>query len=268
MMQAETQSSEMNNEKAAKSMFELDVDCVRKKQAELLEMYPSHRQRILSAVSNVGKIKGVKPERIKKLLQADKMLEQYATRATNISFEEQQDIRKVLVESAGGEQSDYESEAEGELTTIEDNDDQANRKSRQEIKLEKKQSRIFKHLSVIDRTISLPAQKSAIKDKELGPITLFLEIDDVFLHTFLCDENFGYMANPSEKDHNHEFLIEEWKQPVLVYERDHMRDFLDYLKGVKPEVETILYTTGQKVYTDKLLKIVDPTREIFDHVLY
>ena len=77
--------------------------------------------------------------------------------------------------------------------------------------MEKKQSRIFKHLSVLDRTISLPAQKEAIKDKELGPMTLFLEIDDVFLHTFLCDENFGYMANPSEKDHDHEFLIEEWK---------------------------------------------------------
>ena len=99
----ETQSSEITNEKAAGSIYDLDVDCVRKKQAELLEMYPLHRQRILSAVSNVGKIKGVKPERVKKLLQADKMLEQYATRASNISFEEQQNIRKVLVESADGE---------------------------------------------------------------------------------------------------------------------------------------------------------------------
>ena len=68
-------------------------------------------------------------------------------------------------------------------------------RSRQEIKLEKKQSRIFKYLTVKDRNITLPARKPAIKDK-LGPFTLFLEIDDVFLHTFLCDENFGYMANP------------------------------------------------------------------------
>ena len=55
---------------------------------------------------------------------------------------------------------------------------------------------------------------------------------------------------------------------MLVYERDHMSDFLSYLKGAKPNMETILYTTGQKTYTDKLLKIVDPNREIFDHVLY
>ena len=75
-------------------------------------------------------------------------------------------------------------------------------------------------------------------------MTLFIEIDDVFLHTFLCDENFGYMANPAPKDPEHEFVIEEFKQPVLVYERDHMSDLLSYLKGAKPEIETILYTTG------------------------
>ena len=130
------------------------------------------------------------------------------------------------------------------MTTIED-DDGDRRKSRQEIKLEKRQTRVFKHLTVIDRDISLPAQRLAIKDKTLGPLTLFLELDDVFLHTFLCDENFGYMANPAAKDHEHEFLIEEWKQPVLVYERDHMQDFLKYIKDVKPEMETIIYTTGQ-----------------------
>ena len=103
-------------------------------------------------------------------------------------------MKKVLVESADGEQSDYESEPEGELTTIED--DREMTRSRMETKLEKKQSRIFKHLTVKDRSISLPAFTPQVKDK-LGPFTLFLEIDDVFLHTFLCDENFGYMANPA-----------------------------------------------------------------------
>jgi len=34
-------------------------------------------------------------------------------------------------------------------------------------------------------------------------LTLFFEIDDVFLHSFLCDENFGYMAKPVEKDPDH-----------------------------------------------------------------
>jgi len=39
-------------------------------------------------------------------------------------------------------------------------------------------------------------------------LTLFFEVDDVFAHTFLCDENFGYLANPNGKDPDHEFLLE------------------------------------------------------------
>jgi len=94
-------------------------------------------------------------------------------------------------------------------------------------------------------------------------LTLFIELDDVFLHTFLCDENFGYMANPNSKDPEHEFLIEELRQPVLVYLRDHMDDFLNYLRESKPFVETILYTSAKPIYTDKVLDIVDPAREVF-----
>jgi len=72
-----------------------------------------------------------------------------------------------------------------------------------------------------------------------------MEIDDVFLHSFLCDENFGYMANPGAKDPEYEFFIEEIKQPVSVYTRDYMVEFLEYLKSQQPSVETILYSTGQ-----------------------
>ena len=46
------------------------------------------------------------------------------------------------------------------------------------------------------------------------------------------------------KDPEHEFFITEMRQPVLIYERDHMWDFVKYLKEAKPDVETILYTTG------------------------
>ena len=51
-----------------------------------------------------------------------------------MSFDDQRNMKKVLVESADGEQSDYESEPEGELTTIEDEQDYG--QSRQERKLE------------------------------------------------------------------------------------------------------------------------------------
>ena len=46
-----------------------------------------------------------------------------------------------------------------------------------------------------------------------------------------------------------------------------MSDFLNYLKNAKPAVETIVYTTAERGYTEKLLKIIDPERVIFDHVL-
>jgi len=44
---------------------------------------------------------------------------------------------------------------------------------------------------------------------EKKPLTLYMELDDVFLNTFLCDENFGYMANPNAKDPEHEFFLPE-----------------------------------------------------------
>jgi hypothetical protein len=56
--------------------------------------------------------------------------------------------------------------------------------------------------------IQLPALQTNTTDRR-QPLTLFLELDDIFVHTFLCDENFGYMANPSSKEAEHEFLIEE-----------------------------------------------------------
>lgn len=124
--------------------------------------------------------------------------------------------------------------------------------------------RIFQYLTILNKVVMLPPQKSK------KALTLFVEIDDTFLNTFLCDENFGYMANPSAKDPEHEFFLQENRQPVLVYERDHMREFLDYLKKGKEDgsLESIIYSTGQKTYVDQLLKYVDPKREIFETVLY
>lgn len=97
-------------------------------------------------------------------------------------------------------------------------------------------------------SVTLPAPK-IMKDKgsstKKEPFTIYCELDDVFLHTFLCDENFGYMANPASKDPEYEFFVQETRQPVLVYERDCMIDFLNYLKDVKKDgVETVVYTNS------------------------
>ena len=70
---------------------------------------------------------------------------------------------------------------------------------------ERSNHRILKYLTIMDKSVQLPEKKN--KDA----LTLFFEIDDVFAHTFLCDENFGYMANPGSggKDPEYEFLLEE-----------------------------------------------------------
>jgi len=47
-----------------------------------------------------------------------------------------------------------------------------------------------------------------------------------------------------------------------------MDDFLDYLRESKPFVETILYTNSKPIYADRVLDIIDPAREVFQHILY
>jgi TFIIF-interacting CTD phosphatase-like protein len=124
----------------------------------------------------------------------------------------QKKIIKVLIEEQGAEESEYESDLDAELSTPE---------SKRE---EPKAQRIFKYLRILDTMVTLPPPPTT------NALTLFFEIDDVFLNTFICDENFGYMANPAAKDPEHEFFMAETRQPVRVYERDHMRDLLAFLK--------------------------------------
>lgn len=95
-----------------------------------------------------------------------------------------------------------------------------------------------------------------------------MELDDVLLHTFICDENFGYIANPSSKDPEYEFFMEEIKQPVLVYMRNDWQKFIKYLKDNKDMIEPIIYTTALSPYTAKLMEIVDPKREVFNTFLF
>ena len=76
------------------------------------------------------------------------------------------------------------------------------------------------------------------------------------------------MANPNSKEAEHEFLIQENQQPVLVYERDYMKEFLEFLTNNKPQIEPVIFTTGDPIYAEKLLKIVDPDRKVFEHAFF
>ena len=72
--------------------------------------------------------------------------------------------------------------------------------------------------------------KPIFKDAPNGALSLYMELDDALLHTYICDENTGYMAKPTFKDPEHEFMLKEVRLPILVYERDYLHDFIHYLQ--------------------------------------
>ena len=95
-----------------------------------------------------------------------------------------------------------------------------------------------------------------------------MELDDVLLHTFIYDENFGFMADPAAKDPEYKVHYGKTQIPIHVYLRDHIDEFLTFLKENKDKVETILYTSGVPAYTNLLLDKIDPKREVFQYCLY
>ena len=161
-----------------------------------------------------------------------------------------------MTEAGGESASEYESDHDESLPV-------ASRKEGEMFgEYAYRKDRIFKYITIQDKNIKIPDLKDSNK------LTLFMELDEVLLHTFICDENFGYISNPAAKDPEHEFFMEEIRQPVLVYMRDHWQEFVTYLKENEKYIDPIVYTQGLEPYTNHLLNIIDPDREVFKTVLY
>lgn len=167
----------------------------------------------------------------------------------------------MLIQEDGGESgTDYESDSEATTTMA--------RGSRKEGDMfgeyAFRKDKIFKYLTIQDKMVRIPD----LKPGEDNKLTLFMELDEVLLHTFICDENFGYIANPSSKDPEFEFFMDEIKQPVLVYMRNDWQKFVQYLKDNKDMIEPIVYTSALAPYTAKIMNIIDPKREVFKTFLF
>ena len=105
-----------------------------------------------------------------------------------------------MTEAGGDSASDYESDVE-DLTVKDGPRKEGDMFGEYSFRKDK----IFQYLKIQDKNVSIPNLKKGDEHK----MTLFLELDDVLLNTFVCDENHGYIANPGwSKEPDHEFFID------------------------------------------------------------
>lgn len=76
------------------------------------------------------------------------------------------------------------------------------------------------------------------------------------------------MSDPAPREPEFKFTIGPRNMPIKVYARPYMKEFLDFLKENKETIEPIIYTSGVPEYTNKILELIDPKREIFPLALY
>jgi TFIIF-interacting CTD phosphatase-like protein len=118
---------------------------------------------------------------------------------------------------------------------------------------------IFSQL-VLAKKVSLPEKTADDREK----LTLFLPLDEVLLYTYLPDENMGLYDIPKSKKFDMKIELRDYKTFAFIYFRDHLEEFLNY---VDEKFETILYSTGEKKYVDKILDSLQ-LESVFRHRLY
>ena len=84
-------------------MYDLEVDCVRRKVAEMIALYPDKQARIEKTISDIKKFDFLKPHELKKMLEADQLLAKHTQKSTNLTFKQQQEMKVKLVEAADGD---------------------------------------------------------------------------------------------------------------------------------------------------------------------
>jgi TFIIF-interacting CTD phosphatase-like protein len=73
------------------------------------------------------------------------------------------------------------------------------------------------------------------------------------------------MTNSATAEPNERMFLEDQKLNIWYYERDGVKEFLEY---VSDEFEPILFSNGTKEYVDFVVKQIDPDDKYFRHRLY
>jgi TFIIF-interacting CTD phosphatase-like protein len=97
-----------------------------------------------------------------------------------------------------------------------------------------------------------------------GKVTLFIPLDEVLLYSYIPDENLGLMDMPKFREYDYRIDLPEYKTFAFIYLRDYYDEFLDFIQD---HFEPVLYSTGEKLYIDKLMDKVDPNK-VFKYRLY
>jgi TFIIF-interacting CTD phosphatase-like protein len=118
---------------------------------------------------------------------------------------------------------------------------------------------IFSNL-VLNKSVSLPEKAAEDSNK----LTLFLPMDEILLYTYLPDENMGLYDIPKSKKFDLKIELKDYKTFAFIYFRDHLEEFLNF---VNEKFETILYSTGERKYVDKIIGSLE-LETVFRHRLY
>jgi TFIIF-interacting CTD phosphatase-like protein len=100
--------------------------------------------------------------------------------------------------------------------------------------------------------------------EDTGKLTIFIPMDEILFHSYLPDENMGLYDMPKFKEYDLRIELADYKTFAFIYFRDNLEEFLNFLDE---KFEPILYTTGEKIYIDKIMNTLDPNK-IFRHRLY
>jgi len=101
-------------------------------------------------------------------------------------------------------------------------------------------------------------------EQDRGKITLFVPMDEVLFYTYIPDENLSMFQMPKFKEYDMRIDLVDYKTFAFIYYRDYLEEFLNYIDN---KFEPILYSTGDKLYVDKIMNEIDPNK-IFRHRLY
>ena len=86
------------------------------------------------------------------------------------------------------------------------------------------------------------------------------------MHTYIPDENTGYMSNAAAREPDERFFMPKEKVNIWYWKRPNIDQFLAY---INEKFEPILFTQCDSVYANFMMdKVIDPERTIFRHRLF